>query len=296
MKDVIVLVDFHNLLFRMFFIKQVGGYTTNPEYSLWRYMICESVYKLLWKVKGVSEVVLAVDDKVSWRKSYFPRYKESRKKQRDKSKDVDWQRLFEEINRLAADIKHHLPFKVIRMRYTEADDVIAVIAQESRKDCVISSNDEDYLQLCSNRIKIWNPSKNEYVLCEWPEEFVIRKCLTGQAKDDIFNVKTPSDWGLTEETKGKRKPGFGPKSADKVMAGDYKKWLEKEDLEDNFKRNRNLIDFNHIPQTIRKRVLETYRGYNFPPPSNMYQFFKENNMRGFLDDFHNVENKLMELY
>jgi len=295
MKNVIVLVDFNNLLFRNFFVKEVGGYTTNPEYALWRYMICDSLYKLLWKVDDIKEVVLAVDDKVSWRKSYFPRYKESRKKERDKS-DIDWDRLFEEINKLVADLKHHFPFKTIRLRHMEADDVIAVIAQESKYDCVISSNDEDYLQLCSDRVKLWNPSKRKYIVCEWPEEFVIKKCLTGQRKDDIFNVKTPSDWGLTEETKGKRKPGFGPKSADKVMAGDYKQWLRDQDLEENFHRNRVLMDFNYIPQTIRKRILETYRNYSFPPPANIYQFFKKYNMRGFLDDFTAVERKLMELY
>lgn len=295
MKNVL-LVDFHNLLFRVFFIKDVGGYTTNPEYSLWRYLVYESVYKMLHNVGNVTEVVIAVDDKNSWRKSYFPRYKESRKKEREKQLDIDWKRVFEEMNNLVSDLKHHMPFKVIKVRSAEADDTIAVIAQEIGRDCVISSNDEDYLQLCSNRVKVWNPSKREYSVCEHPEKFVIKKCLTGQRKDDIFNVKMDNDWGLTEDTKGKRRPPLGEVTANKIMSGGYKKWLEDNELEDNFHRNRVLMDFNYIPQTMRKRIMDAYDNYTFPPPSNIYQFFKKYNMKWFIENFNNVENKLMELY
>ena len=295
MKNVL-LVDFHNLLFRVFFIKDVGGYTTNPEYSLWRYLVYESIYKMLHNIGNVTEVVIAVDDKNSWRKSYFPRYKETRKKQREEQLDIDWNRVFEEMNNLVSDLKHHMPFKVIRVRSAEADDTIAVIAQEIGRDCVVSSNDEDFLQLCSDRIKIWNPSKREYSVCENPEKFVIKKCLTGQRKDDIFNVKMDNDWGLTEDTKGKRRPPLGEVTANKIMSKGYKKWLEDNDLEDNFHRNRVLMDFNYIPQTMRKRIMDVYDNYTFPPPSNIYQFFKKYNMRGFLDNYTAVENKLMELY
>jgi len=296
MKNVSVLIDFNNLLFRRFFIKEVAGYSPNPEYQLWKFLVFEDVYNLICKIKNVNEVVLAVDDKNSWRKSYFNRYKESRKKNRDKKKDIDWDMLFSEINKFISDLKHYMPFKTIKIMSAEADDVIAVIAQDSNKNCIISSNDEDYIQLCSDKVKLWNPSKKEFIECKDVDKFVIEKCLTGQSKDDIFNVKTPNDWGLTEETKGKRKPGFGPKSAQKVMSGDYLKWLKKNDLEDRFYRNQILMDFNFIPQTIRKRVMKIYKNYNFPPPSNIYDYFKINNMKGFLDNYHNVKNKLLSLY
>ena len=48
------------------------------------------------KFDRVNELVIAVDDKSSWRKAYFPRYKESRKKTRDKS-DVDFPLLYAQI-------------------------------------------------------------------------------------------------------------------------------------------------------------------------------------------------------
>lgn len=296
MKNVTVLIDLNNLLFRRFFIKEIAGYTPSPEYKLWKYMVLEDVYRLICSIENVKEVVLASDDKNSWRKSYFPRYKESRKKNRDKQSDVDWERLFLEIDKFISDLKHYMPFKTMRSPSAEADDIIAVICKESNKNCVISSNDEDFLQLCSDKVKLWNPSKKEYIVCNNVESFIIEKCLIGQKKDDIFNVVTPDNWGLTNETKGKRKPGFGPKSAKKIMSGDYKKWLQEKNLEENFHRNKVLMDFNYIPQTIIKRILKSYKNYSFPPPSNIYEYFKKNNMKGFLDNYTFVEARLMTLY
>ena len=304
-KDVTILFDFNNLLFRNFFIKDIGANTTNPDYMLWRYHVYNSIYQSLWKVKKVKEVILAVDDKNSWRKSYFPRYKESRKKQRDKT-DVDWKALYNEINKLVADMRHYMPFKVIKIMSAEADDVIAVLCKNLKNKCIIISNDEDYKQLNSNRVKIYHPSKKEYLPYTNPENFVLEKIMIGQKKDDIFNIITPDDWGQTKETEGKRKPGFGPVAYEKVVNGvGIKEWLKtpyknklygKVDLEKNFKRNRILMDFNKIPNTILNRILNAYENCNFPPPSNIYQFFKIYNMRGFLEDFTQVENKLLQLY
>jgi len=304
-KDVTMLFDFNNLIFRNFFTKDVGAYTEKPDYMLWRYQVYNSIYQSLWKVKIVKEIVLAVDDKNSWRKSYFPRYKESRKKQRDKT-DVNWQELYNQINKLVADIKHYMPFKVIKIRSAEADDVIAVICKYVKNKCVIISNDEDYKQLNSNRVKIYHPTKKKYLVNIDPQKFILEKIMIGQKKDDIFNIITPDDWGKTKETEGKRKPGFGPAAFNKVLDnGTVIDWLRKTyknklygkvDLEKNFKRNQILIDFNYIPKTISNRILESYENSTFPPPSNIYQFFKKYNMRGFLEDFTQVENKLLQLY
>ena len=300
----VVLFDFNNLVFRNFFIKEVEPHSEKPDFMLWRYNIFNSIYQSLWKEEPVVEVVIAVDDRNSWRKSYFSRYKESRKKQRDKS-DVNWELMFGNINKLVSDLKHYMPFKIIKTRSAEADDIIAIIAKNIDERVVIISNDEDYLQLCSDRIVLYNPGKKKHVKCDDPKKFLVEKIMLGQKKDDIFNIITPSDWGKTEETLDKRKPGFGPAALKKAMEVGLDVWMEKKhvnkiygeiDVKDNYKRNQVLIDFDKIPRTIINRVLDQYDNYYFPPPSNMYQFFKKYNMRGFLDDFTRVEKKLMELY
>jgi 5'-3' exonuclease len=304
MNNVVILFDFNNLVFRNFFIKDINAHTENPDYMLWRYNIYNSIYQSLWKHKKVREVIIAVDDRNSWRKSYFNRYKESRKKQRDKS-DINWKELFKQINDLVSDLKHYMPFKVIKIRSAEADDVIGVLAITLKSNCVVISNDEDYLQLCSDRVKVYNPSKKEYTQCGDPQGFIHKKSYIGQKKDDIFNIITPSDWGKTEETEGKRKPGFGEVAYKKVLKEGAEDWLEKThinkwygeiDVKANLKRNKILMDFNYIPQTIKSRIFNAYTDYTFPPPSNIYQFFKKYSMRGFLEDYNRVEGKLMELY
>jgi hypothetical protein len=128
------------------------------------------------------------------------------------------------------------------------------------------------------------------------ELFLTTKFLTGQSKDDIFNVKTPNNWGKTPETQGKRKPGLGAKTAEKIILEGVDKWLEDNNLEGNFKRNKVLIDFRLIPNTIKDRVLDAYYDYNFPPPKNIYPFFKKYGMRGFIEDFDYVESRLVKLY
>jgi len=300
----IVLFDFNNLVFRNFFIKEVEPHSEKPDFMLWRYNIFNSIYQSLWKEENIVEVVIAVDDKNSWRKSYFPRYKESRKKQRDKS-DVKWNLLFDNLNKLVSDLKHYMPFKVIKIRSAEADDIIAIIAKNVEESVIVISNDEDYLQLSSDRILLYNPQKKDYVKVADCQKFLIEKIMLGQKKDDIFNIITPDDWGRTEKTMNKRKPGFGPAALKKVVESGIDEWLEKRhinklygevDVKKNYKRNQILIDFDKIPETITNRILDQYDNYSFPPPSNIFQFFKRYQMRGFLENFNSVESKLMELY
>ena len=286
MKNV-TLWDFHNLTARCYF----AGDATTPDIPLWRYNVIDNIYKSLFKSE-TDEVVLAVDDNNSWRKLYWSRYKESRRAARDKS-EIDWNFYHSELDELITDIKENLPFKVIQVKYCEGDDIIAILCKEREANYTIISVDEDFLQLYADNVKIYNPhyKKQCFVTCDDTEEFVIKKCLTGQAKDGIFNIKTPLDWPAD-----KRKPGFGDVAATKVMNEGYEKWLKDNDLEDRFKHNQTLMDFNKIPVYIRSNILKAYDGYEYPDPSLIYPFFNKNKFNTYLDDISNVENKLLTLY
>jgi len=303
-----VLIDFNNLCYRLLFTKDVGVNIPGavPNFILWRFMVLDAIYQLMLKF-DVSEIVLAVDDKNPWRKSYFPRYKESRKKRRDKQSDINWEVIFGVIKKYQGELKHHFPFKVLKIRSAEADDIIGTIALSPivKKDIIVSSNDEDFLQLCSNRVKVWNPSNKEFSVCEDTENFLISKCLMGQSKDDIFNVLTPNDWGITDDTLGMRKPGLGPATVKKIFETGVEEWLSKNkkkkydvliDPEENYRRNQILIDFRKIPNTIKDRIMTEYINYSFPPPSNIYPFIKKYKMKGFIDEFTIFENLMMKLY
>lgn len=284
-----ILVDMNNLAVRMFCSNEVFSKTDNPNIALWKYITIDSLYKFLFK-ENITEVILAVDDRRSWRKLYWERYKESRKGKRDKS-GINWDVFHYEYDAFCEEIQRYLPFKVITVENAEADDIIGVLARKDDGEYVVVSNDEDYVQLISEKVRVYNPSKTQFIECENPEEFVIMKCLMGQSKDDIFNIKTPEDWPV-----GKRKPGFGEVSARKVMKEGWQEWLSKNNLEDRFRRNRILIDFYMIPNVMKTRILNAYKSYKIADPSKIYDFFYKNNFNGYLDDFTNVENKLLQLY
>jgi len=293
-----VAFDFNNLAFRCFFTKDVEISSPRPNFQIWKYLVFNSIYKSLFKQK-TDEVILAVDDTNSWRKVYFPRYKESRKKNRDKQKDIDWKQLYGEMSAYTDEIKKLLPFKVIKVGRCEADDIIVVLTKEMvpEKKVTIISNDEDYTQLLYlPNVKIFNPYKADFVKRDDADMFVIEKCFIGQKKDDIFNVKTPSDWGLTEETKGKKKPGFGPSAFQKVVEYGWEKWLEENGLSENFKRNRILMDFNMIPSSISSKIIQKYKEYEMPSADGIYQFIKLNGFREYLENFSATESQLIRLF
>jgi len=292
-----VLFDYNNLCFRCFFTGDVNAASGLPEYAMWRYLVTTSLLEPLNKDNTVNEIIVAVDSKDSWRKIFYKRYKENRLTNRSKQVEIDWDTFFYEMDVLRTEISEYLPLKVLKVKKAEADDIIAVLSRYIDNDyIIINSNDRDYLQLCSDKVKLWNPNKRSFEKCDDPKRFLLEQCLMGQSKDNIFNVKTSSDWGLTKQTEGKRKPGLGPKTAEKIIKEGYEKWLSDNNLNENFKRNKILIDFNCIPKTIQKSIKDKYDEYILPDPKNMYYFFEKYGMRGFMDDFNKLEYKLLRLY
>ena len=284
----VVLFDFNNLAIRNYFVRDVEAVTGNPNIQLWKYLVFSDVYNFF---PPANDVVLAIDSKTSWRKLYCSRYKERRRTKRDDSK-IDWEQFFDAFDRYIYELKQFLPFKVLQISTAEADDIIAVLCMSLGESVTIHSTDEDFLQLCSDNTRVYNPKKGEFVSADGSSEtFIIKKCLTGQPKDDIFNILTPLDWPV-----GKRKPGFGEVSAKKVMAEGYEKWLKLKGLEERFKVNRVLIDFNRIPGVVRKVILKTYKEYTLPDPDKIFTFFKKNKFKGYMENFTTVESKLLELY
>jgi 5'-3' exonuclease len=309
-KDVTVFFDFNNLAIRNYMgNKDIWEDETNIQWGLWRYNCINSIMSTLWKIKNVTEVIVAVDDKHQWRKSFYNRYKESRKKNKKKSSH-DWNLIYKHINILAADLKHYFPFKLLKVKSAEADDIIAILVKKMDNDNIIVARDEDYFQLFAQRknLRILDPLKQVlYTPEDIPDvkDFLLSLIFCGQKKDDIPNIITPDNWGLTEETEGKRRPGFGKVKWDKIKhdmkgfieAGYVNKAYGLVNLSKNLKRNRILVDFDMIPKTIVNRIVDAYNhSDNLPPSENIYLFFEKNNMRSFLDNIHKVETKLMPLY
>lgn len=273
------------------------------------YNVFNSIYSTLWRFKNVEEVILAIDDSNSWRKAFYNRYKESRKVKKKESK-INWEELYAMMHKLASEFKHHMPFKIVKVKSAEADDVIGILIKYIEDPCVIVARDEDYFQCFAkhNNLRVYDPISQKLYAQEDIgdiKNFLLKLVFCGQKKDDIPNIITPNDWGLTKETKGKRRPGFGEVAFEKIK-GDIKGFIEaghtnklygRVDLHETLKRNRILMDFDKIPNTIVDRILGAYnRSHNLPPIDNVYLWFEKYSMKAFMEDIHKIEGKLQVLY
>ena len=150
----------------------------------------------------------------------------------------------------------------------EGDDFLAYLFFKLGRDnkCTIVSSDKDFNQLLINdRVKIFNPRKEEYVRksnCKQlfgyePSETVDYLSLVGDSSDDIPGVS-----------------GIGPVKARKLLdkygsIGEYLKLNPDNNISEIVKRNHKLIDLrwfidNNKIEDVSK-VLKTYtrRGINY---------------------------------
>lgn len=90
-----------------------------------------------------------------------------------------------------------LPVTTIMIDHVEADDVIAYLSDYFKEKVIIMSNDKDFLQLVTDRVNVYLPSKkklyNPDSLMEefgvWHENFTIFKALKGDKSDNIKSIK-----------------------------------------------------------------------------------------------------------
>jgi len=295
-----VLLDGNNVMMRSLHTDGTLIYNPNDkndivdyDWNWFKFSIFKTIYYSILQAKEASECVFAIDGdrNNTWRKKYWTRYKDNRNDIRDKN-NINWSLVFENYFSFLQEVKENFPIKVIRSKFAEGDDVIGTIVQNVPHEHFIVSVDKDYLQLYEkNRVTIYSPLKQAAISHPNPEYFIIEQCFVGQAKDNIFNIKTPLD-----HPEGKRKPGFGEKSFEKVMISGWKEWLKENKLEKRFEFNRNLIDFKRIPKVVQNNIMELYKVKNYPDPNNMYQFMKKHNWNHFLDEWTKVEYTFMELY
>lgn len=143
----------------------------------------------------------------SWRrKKIYPQYKNrSSPKMRLNRVDEDFSNLEEEEKNLriqlvkVTDYLQMLPVNMLLPDSVEADDTIAYCALDEFKDSRVDimSADKDFLQLVSDRVRVWSPTKKiiygpAEVLREYgihPKNFVLYRALDGDKSDNIPGVQ-----------------------------------------------------------------------------------------------------------
>jgi 5'-3' exonuclease len=136
------------------------------------------------------------------RRKIYPDYKKGRKTkvkfnrtyEELSSSELEQKNLQVELMRLVSYLEV-LPVTVMAIDNIEADDTIAYLAEETFKDSnvTIMSTDKDFLQLASERVKIWSPVKKKIFGCkEIVDEygitcnnFIYYRIMEGDVSDNI---------------------------------------------------------------------------------------------------------------
>tara|TARA_E500000318_G_scaffold88029_1_gene85131 strand:- start:75 stop:932 length:858 start_codon:yes stop_codon:yes gene_type:complete len=248
-----------------------------------RHMVLNSLRSYKTKFGNeYGELVLCYDDKHYWRKEYFPNYKANRKKDRTASK-LDWNELFETLNKIRDEIKEVFPYKVLQVSGAEADDIIATIVKVVSKtpklfeNVLIMSGDKDFIQLQKHSfVKQYSPTLKKYVNGVDPHQYRIEHIFKGDRGDGIPNILSSDNTfveGIRQKPLGKKK---------------IEEWISKsewpipewnDELKRNYQRNKTLIDLECLPSDIFERIYITWKDYEITDKSKILPYFMKYKLR-----------------
>ncbi len=223
------------------------------------------------------EIVLALDAS-SWRGLYFKNYKCRRKNKRKEDK-FDWNDIYKMYDEIIDEFKANLPYKILKIKGGEGDDVVAVIANHTKENVLIVSRDKDFMQLLTNdNIKQYDPVVDQFI--EKDENIKLKlftHIMKGDDSDDIPCVYSPSDFYLKENRERQKS----------IKKTDVEKWVLYnedelktelgEEVYKRFEENRNLIDLSKIPDNIQQAIIDEYEKYEIPK-NNVYKYILQHDI------------------
>lgn len=274
-----ILVDLNQVLLAGL-MAQIANHKGKLDENLIRHMVLNIIRNHIKNFRNeYGEFVLCCDNRKYWRKEFFPFYKASRKKNREKS-DLDWHMIFDILAKLKQELKENFPYKVIDVEGAEADDIIGTLVPiySVHEKILILSSDGDFLQLQAYgaNVKQYNPSQKKFVKSENPKLELKEKIIRGDKGDGIPNMFSPSDCFVRDL---RQKP-ITQKTLDKYLNEDVKNFSYDETV--NFGRNQTLIDLTFIPQDIKEKIINTYEETK-PAKGKLLNYFIEHKLKNLME-------------
>lgn len=244
----------------------IGKYT-NVEITenMIRHMILNTIRSNVKKFSGASEIVIACDSPSTWRRDFFPLYKQARRNKR-KTDELNWKQIFDMMNKVANELKEFFPYTVVSVEGCEADDIIGVIANYVQDEVVILSGDKDFLQLqVKSNIRQYDPVRKRWVVCDNPANYLFEHIVRGDASDGIPNIFMDTDHFITGI--GRQKP------VTKKKLEQLRLMYDEGDLgefEDRFIFNRELIDLSRTPSKLKNEIIATFENERLREPTKSF--------------------------
>lgn len=256
----------------------------DPDENLLRHMILNSIrlYRTKFKEK-YGEVVIAADAGGNWRYDVFPNYKAARKKNRADSK-MDWNEVFRIINMVYEELEEHFPYKTLKIKGCEADDIIATLARQTQEfgqhePVMIISADKDFAQLQKyNNIDQFSPMTKKFIKIENPRKQLLELILKGDTSDGVPNVLS----GDSVFVDGERQTPLRKPVMEALMDDPNSQGPE---VFRNIQRNRQLIDLEETPEHLKAEIINTYNNQNRTDNKNkVLNYLVANRCRRLIDD------------
>lgn len=284
-----ILIDFNNFVSRSFFAVNEYDPDTRREYIYQSFFY--SLNQIIQKFAPCELHIFA--DSKSWRKTISDTYKINRATVfADRPEDKI---LYENILRKLTDLLPKVVKNFYQCKNAETDDLISVFIEQHPTDVnVIVSTDNDFNQLISNNVQIYNPVTKRTVYIDrildennnildfridsngkisvsgkgtpinevdnWPEFALFVKTIRGDTSDNIFSAYP----GVRMESKT-RPCILNAFKSRKVKDYNWlnfmqQKWTDHEGherlVEDCYNMNDRLINLKHIDEPYRSEFNE----------------------------------------
>ncbi|AAQ17982.1 RNaseH ribonuclease [Aeromonas phage Aeh1] len=274
-------------------IMQTYEPTDKIDANLVRHLILSSLkYNVLNRKQEYPNIIIAVDNSADggyWRRQKYYFYKKHREKDRQAS-DWDWESIFDSIKTVAYELRENLPYKTLILPHTEADDIIGVLCKhfdEKFPDApvLIVSSDGDMTQTQRYKnVKQWSPGQKKWVKPKegtWRKD-LITKIIKGDGGDGIANIKSRSDYILTK-LDGERQKSISSKLLAQAFEEKDPSVLFTGDEFTRYNENRELVDFEMIPDNIRQAIITEFETIKVPGRSKIYPYFVKKAIKKLLD-------------
>jgi hypothetical protein len=267
--------------------------------DLIRHMIINAIrsYKVKFGAE-FGELVIACDNRKYWRKDKFPYYKASRKKARQDS-GFDWKLIFDTLSEIKAELHQFFPYQVIDVQGAEADDVIAILTlwtqtngfksaeglfgEPEPQPVLILSGDHDFIQLQKYKnVSQFSPIHKKWIKPDQSiQHYLMEHIIKGDKGDGIPNILSADD---TFTTDARQRP-ITTKKMEPWLSINPDEFTTHVDTETarNFQRNRYLIDFEYIPDTVRNNIITAWQTQPRKDKSQLLNYFMEHRMKNLID-------------
>jgi len=278
-----IIIDSSNMFHRA---RHVTHGNIDLKLGMSLHIMFNSIRKV-WNDFESDHIIFAFEGK-SWRRQYYAPYKANRddKKSQLTPKEAEEDKLFwETYTELQTFITDSTNCTALRHPELEADDLIAgFIASHPDDKHIIISSDSDFYQLLAKNVMQYNGVTEKLITIDGiydkngspeldkktkepipppnPEWILFEKCIRGDSSDNIFSAYpgvrtkgTKNKVGLIDAFNDRHDKGW---SWNAIMKATWKDHNKIEHLvEDDYNRNRLLIDLNAQPDDIKIKIYET---------------------------------------